>query len=1737
MVTFYEQNKQRFSLDQQPQYIYSPRELTRWTRALYSAFQYFNDLSIDELVRLTAHEALRLFSDRLVTHEEKQWCEETMYSVFSSIFPNIHPTTLQAPILYTSWIHNYYESVNRDTFRDYLQTKLREFNEEELNVPLVLFDDVLEHVIRIDRVLKQSLGHLLLVGESGAGKTVLTRFVAWMNQMNVFQIKMSRKYSLENFDDDLRLVMRQAGVEGQQTCFIFDESNILSTGFLERMNALLASGEVPGLYEGDDMISLMSACRDVLSQEGIILDSAEDMFKWFTSRVQQNLHVVFTMNPANGEFRDRAATSPALFNRCVVDWFGTWDRDALLQVSQYFTHHLDMDNSDYLPTPQAISLLCKAWGISELPTNTQLTLRDAVNASILSIHQDVIHLDEEKTNDTRCYCSPRDYLDFIDHYISLFQSKQNEIDGQRHHLQIGLERLHETEDQVRVLREQVSQKKIELDSASIAAQEKLKLIVEKKEEATKSQNDSRRLAEEIKQDYGEIKEKQAKVDHELSQVEPLLLEAKNSVKQIQKAQLNEIRTMMNPPKNVQFTIKAVCLLLGEECNTWKDIQKVLRKEDFISNIINFNTKRISEANANTVEYDMKEANLTYEAVNRSSKACGPLFKWVKSQLEYYKINKQVKPLSDLMISLTQESEIKRKDYEACQSRILSLNAEIEGYSQEYGVLTQRCQQISEDIQIVTQKSIRSTRLLESLESEQKRWKESCDEYSKELSSMIGDCILGASFMTYGGFFDQHHRSLLLNQWNDLLNALCIPHNPHFDPTAYLSISKDRLVWQSYGLPTDELCVQNAIILNRYNRYPLVIDPSGQGISYLMNMFSSNRIIKTSFLEKTFMKQLESSLRFGSILIIQDVENADPILNPLLNKEFHKEGGRNLIRLGDQDIDVSPSFKLFLTTRDSSHQFPPDLCSRVTFVNFTMTLSSLQDQCMSIILQKEAPTLNQKRNDLLQLQGEYQARLRDLEEQLLISLNSLEGNILDNDTVMNTLEQLKTEAQSISQEISQANDIMASIAESSRIYQPLSQACSQIYFVLDSLHHIFFLYRYNLHFFLDILQSVLQTPLDSSLPPSQRMSILLHALYRNVFAHASRGLKHLHSRVLALRLCQLYVQNTPNAPDENEFDLLLHNTMVVENTYVDNIISAVFREPLSEEQEKQIKVHLTLENTNNLKKLFIQRHDYWADIFMVESLDKLTTIIDDLGENGWSHGKCLWRWLLLIKELRPELLISAIEYVVAELCDKEFFAGEVYDVRQIIRNESKSDTPLLLCSTPGYDASKKIEELYHENHEMLDTIAMGNSESFIEAERLIANASVKGTAVLLRNVHLCPEWLTTLEKTLYTLHPHSNFRLFMTSEISEKLPPSLLRLCYTLVFETPTGLRASLKHSLNVIPEEVMNAKPVERCRVYFLLVWLHAVVEERLRYVPVGWTKSYEFTEADLKCALSSIDRWIMNASHGLSHMDPESFNWKAVCSLLSQSYYGGRIDNTFDDELLTALIQQLFVPQSFDSHFPLVQYSLPDGSVQTIVVAPEGTCKHDFEEWVNSLPVYNSPIWLGLPATAEERLLSTQGNEILHELALIQDSIDNYTTDTIKDHIVSSNISSLASSVEKWLSVLLLNIQPLQCTSQNLQNPLFRFFNREVQAICQLQHIVIEDLKFILSVCQGKVKSTHQIRLLMKLLSQDRIPDSWSCYYKTNHNQSFYFFIFLFNSMFLMDARFYYSLSTFLYINNIINS
>lgn len=61
--------------------------------------------------------------------------------------------------------------------------------------------------------------------------------------------------------------MKRSGIKGEKITFIFDESNVLGPAFLEKMNALLASGEIPGLFEGDEYMTLMSQCREAYMKD------------------------------------------------------------------------------------------------------------------------------------------------------------------------------------------------------------------------------------------------------------------------------------------------------------------------------------------------------------------------------------------------------------------------------------------------------------------------------------------------------------------------------------------------------------------------------------------------------------------------------------------------------------------------------------------------------------------------------------------------------------------------------------------------------------------------------------------------------------------------------------------------------------------------------------------------------------------------------------------------------------------------------------------------------------------------------------------------------------------------------------------------------------------------------------------------------------------------------------------------------------------------------------------------------------------------------------------------------------------------------------------------------------------------------------------------------------------------------------------------------------------------------
>jgi dynein heavy chain 1, cytosolic len=88
-----------------------------------------------------------------------------------------------------------------------------------------------------------------------------------------------------------------------------------------------------------------------------------------------------------------------------------------------------------------------------------------------------------------------------------------------------------------------------------------------------------------------------------------------------------------------------------------------------------------------------------------------------------------------------------------------------------------------------------------------------------MSTIVGDVILSSAFIAYAGIFDQQYRGLLLKMWKEQLNQAKIEFKSNMTVSDYLSTADERSVWADDLLPSDDLCVENAIMMNRFNRYP------------------------------------------------------------------------------------------------------------------------------------------------------------------------------------------------------------------------------------------------------------------------------------------------------------------------------------------------------------------------------------------------------------------------------------------------------------------------------------------------------------------------------------------------------------------------------------------------------------------------------------------------------------------------------------------------------------------------------------------------------------------------------------------------------------------------------------------------------------------------------------------------------------------------------------------------------
>lgn len=143
---------------------------------------------------------------------------------------------------------------DREMLKKFVEDKLKEYNEKTKAsaMNIVLFQEAIQYVCKINRIIKLGKGHGMLVGEGGSGRHSLTKLAAFISGYQLWAIQVSKSYRMGEFREDVKRWCEEAGFKNRSGVFLFSDNQIVNEGFIEDINNILTVGEVPNLFSQKD---------------------------------------------------------------------------------------------------------------------------------------------------------------------------------------------------------------------------------------------------------------------------------------------------------------------------------------------------------------------------------------------------------------------------------------------------------------------------------------------------------------------------------------------------------------------------------------------------------------------------------------------------------------------------------------------------------------------------------------------------------------------------------------------------------------------------------------------------------------------------------------------------------------------------------------------------------------------------------------------------------------------------------------------------------------------------------------------------------------------------------------------------------------------------------------------------------------------------------------------------------------------------------------------------------------------------------------------------------------------------------------------------------------------------------------------------------------------------------------------------------------------------------------------
>ena len=491
---------------------------------------------------------------------------------------------------------------------------------------------------------------------------------------------------------------------------------------------------------------------------------------------------------------------------------------------------------------------------------------------------------------------------------------------------------------------------------------------------------------------------------------------------------------------------------------------------FMQSLIDFDKDNIPDRVIKNISPFMDDPGFTPAAIEKASKACTAICMWARAMHKYHFVALGVAPKRAKLKEAEEELAVVMAQLAKAKATLQEVNDRLAELEKSYNEAVEKKDQLEKKEASCKVQLSNADKLIGGLGGEATRWAETVEVLKGLYTNILGDVIVSAGTISYLGPFTADFRHELVTGWQEHLAELGIPHTQGCNVEQTLLDPVKVRSWQLCSLPSDSLSTQNAIIMDNGRRWPLLIDPQGQANRYIRSMakdpsFAPNGMDVVKLSDKNFLRTLENGVQFGRWVLLENIlETLDAALEPILLQQKFKQGGQEMMKIGDNIIPYNDTFKFFMTTKLANPHYAPEVQVKVSLLNFTITLVGLEEQLLNVVVAEELPELAQQKADLVVNNAAMNKQLFDIESEILYLLSNSKGNILDDTVLIETLAQSKKTSGEINEKLAEATTITEEIRHQSELYRPVAKRASLLYFVIADLGYVDPMYQYSLPWF-------------------------------------------------------------------------------------------------------------------------------------------------------------------------------------------------------------------------------------------------------------------------------------------------------------------------------------------------------------------------------------------------------------------------------------------------------------------------------------------------------------------------------------------------------------------------------------------------------------------------------------------------------------------------------------------------